>query len=173
MESCSPLICNPPSGASSTAPSVGLCPACGLRAKRVKRLTMEHLLVPGAIPQIGNTQYYFCETPKCPMAYFPYDAHAAVFPKANLRVRIGIKEAEDPVPFCYCFGITRKDVCDEIEQTGKSTVVNRVKAEVKAGNCACEVKNPSGKCCLGSVTRAVQEGLKTIRSFAMADRTHG
>jgi hypothetical protein len=31
---------------------------------------------------------------------------------------------------------------------------------VKAGNCACEVKNPSGKCCLGDVMRAAKDGLK-------------
>jgi hypothetical protein len=31
--------------------------------------------------------------------------------------------------------------------------------EVKAGNCACEMKNPSGKCCLGDVTRTVRDGL--------------
>ena len=149
-----------------TTPSAHVCPLCGHRAKKVERLTMEHLLLPGTIPQIADTQYYFCETPTCPVVYFPYDASAAMFQKMNLRVRVGVKEAEDPVPLCYCFGITRKDVWDEIEQTGKATAVNRVKGEVQAGNCACEVKNPSGKCCLGNVTRAVQEGMKMIRSLS-------
>jgi len=46
---------------------------------------------------------------------------------------------------------------------GKSTVARRIMVEVEAGRCACEVKNPSGKCCLGDVTRTskdrlVQEG---------------
>ena len=166
MESCSPLICKTPSGASPPAPSVHLCPTCGQRTKKVKRLTMEHLLLPGAIPQIGNTQYYFCETPTCSVVYFPYDTSAAEFHKADLRVRVGVKETEEPVPLCYCFGITRKEVWDEIENTGKTTVAGRIKAEVQAGNCACEVKNPSGKCCLGNVTRAVQEGMKMIRSLS-------
>ena len=46
---------------------------------------------------------------------------------------------------------------DEITATGRSTIAERISAEVKAGNCACEVKNPSGKCCLGSVTRVTQD----------------
>ncbi len=50
----------------------------------------------------------------------------------------------------------------EIRSTGKSTVAERITAEVKAGNCACEVKNPSGKCCLGDVTRAVRNGLRVV-----------
>src|SRR6266481_8503338 len=40
------------------------------------------------------------------------------------------------------------------------TVANRIAAEVKAGNCACEVKNPSGKCCLGDVTQAAKDGMR-------------
>jgi hypothetical protein len=49
---------------------------------------------------------------------------------------------------------------DEITATGRSTIAERISAEVKAGNCACEVKNPSGKCCLGSVTRVTQDSLR-------------
>ena len=47
-------------------------------------------------------------------------------------------------------------------ETGRSTIAERIAAEVKAGNCACEVKNPSGKCCLGDVTRTVQD---CVRAF--------
>jgi hypothetical protein len=34
---------------------------------------------------------------------------------------------------------------------------------VKQGNCACEVKNPSGKCCLGNVARVSQECIRAVR----------
>jgi hypothetical protein len=33
----------------------------------------------------------------------------------------------------------------------------RITGEVEAGRCACEVKNPSGACCLGEVNKAVKE----------------
>jgi len=74
-------------------------------------------------------------------------------------VRVGAKETADPIPICYCFGFTRQDIWDEIRSTGKSTVAKRITAEVEAGRCACEVKNPSGKCCLGDVTRTAKDRL--------------
>jgi hypothetical protein len=42
-------------------------------------------------------------------------------------------------------------------------VAERIKAEVDAGHCACEVKNLSGKCCLGDVTRAAKDGLRVMQ----------
>ncbi len=161
MESCCAVT------ESRTAPSVHVCPACGQRARKVERLTMEHLLRPGLIPRIGEPQYYFCETATCPVVYFPYGAGAASFQKPDLSVRVGLKETEDPVPICYCFGITRKEIWDEIDETGASTITNRIKAEVQAGNCACEVKNPSGKCCLGNITRTVKDSLQTLPATAV------
>ena len=134
------------------------------------RLTMEHLLRPALAQRIAETQYYFCETPNCPVVYFSHHPGAPVFRKQDLSVRMGSKETGDPIPLCYCFSITRQAVRDEIQQTGFSTVVSRIKAEVQAGNCACEVKNPSGKCCLGNVTRVVQQGLQTIRPLAGAGK---
>ena len=78
-------------------------------------------------------------------------------------MRVGIKEEEDPIPVCYCFGFTRKEIQREVVETGRSTILDRIKTEVKAGNCACEVKNPSGKCCLADVTRAVKDRLRAGR----------
>jgi hypothetical protein len=94
------------------------------------------------------------------VVYFPFDPQAPTFRREDLLVRVGAKEKGDPIPVCYCFGFTRKDIRDEITETGHSTVAERITAEVKAGNCACEVKNPSGKCCLGDVTRIAKDGLR-------------
>lgn len=149
-----------------TPPSAHVCPACGQRGKKVARLTMEPLLRPSQVERIAETQYYFCEMSDCPVVYFPNDPGAAVFQKQDLSVRVGLKETDDPIPVCYCFDLNREEIWDEIEKTGRSTAVSRIKAEVKAGNCACEVKNPSGNCCLGNITRAVQEGLKRIQTLA-------
>ena len=49
------------------------------------------------------------------------------------------------------------EIRTEIKRTGKSTVLDQVKAQVKADNCYCEVTNPQGSCCLGAVTRFVRE----------------
>jgi len=106
-----------------------------------------------------NTQYYFCDASDCEVVYFALDAKAPTFRREDLVVRVGAKEMADPIPICYCFGFTRQDIWDEIRRMGKSTVAQRITAEVRAGNCACEVKNPSGKCCLGDVARTARDTL--------------
>src|SRR5581483_3379784 len=68
-----------------------------------------------------------------------------------------LKEQEDPIPLCYCFGYTRENVRSDIEEHGATEIPERIKAEVQGGFCACEVKNPSGDCCLGNVVKAIQE----------------
>ncbi len=143
------------------------CPECGSRSKRVDAITVKSLVrhLPfGMLP----AQYYFCEARACDVVYFPSNPDAPTFRQGDLLVRVGLKEKHDPIPLCYCFGVARSDIAEEVRQTGKSTVAEQIKAEVKAGNCACEVKNPSGKCCLGNITRAVQDALRTIQLFATA-----
>ncbi len=139
-----------------TAPAVMACPVSGARSKQVDMLTVSSLVrqLPLGMP---NTEYYFCEAADCDVVYFPFNSQAPLFRRADLLVRVGSKETEDPIPVCYCFGFTREDIQKEITETGDSTVANRISAEVKAGTCACEVKNPSGKCCLGDVTRIVKD----------------
>ncbi len=136
-------------------PQVMNCPVSGTRAKQVDPLTVKSLVrrLPLGMP---SSAYYFCGAPDCDVVYFPANPQAPVFRRGDLLVRVGAKETEDPIPVCYCFGITRRDIQEEVQKTGKSTAAERVRAEVKAGNCACEVKNPSGKCCLGEIARTVQ-----------------
>jgi hypothetical protein len=131
------------------------CPKNGARSKRVDLLTVKGLVrkLPLGMPR---SQYYFCDSPDCEVVYFPLDAEGPVFRKEDLLVRVGAKEKAGLIPICYCFGFTRQDIRDEIRETGKSTVAERIAAEIKAGNCACEFKNPSGKCCLGEITRTAK-----------------
>src|SRR5712671_6540015 len=140
------------------APAVMACPVNGARSKQVDILTVKSLVrqLPLGMP---NTQYYFCEAPGCDAVYFPLDAQAPTFRRGDLIVRVGRKETADPIAVCYCFGFTRKDIQREIVKTGRSTILGRIMTEVKVGNCACEMKNPSGKCCLGDVTRTVKDRL--------------
>jgi hypothetical protein len=144
-----------------TAPEVMACPVNGARSKQVDILTVKNIV--RHIPLgMSNDQYYFCEARDCDVVYFPFDPQAPTFRRQDLVVRVGAKETADPIPICYCFGFTRKDIEDEIAASGRSTVAERISAEVKQGNCACEVKNPSGKCCLGDVTRIVRDHMRAI-----------
>ena len=154
-------------GKSGTAPTVMACPVNGARSKQVDMLTVRSLVrhLPLRMP---GTPYYFCEAADCDVVYFPFDTQAPSFRRADLLVRVGTKERVDPIPVCYCFGFTRKDIQNEITETGRSTIVDRITAEVRVSNCACEVKNPSGKCCLGNVTRVVQDCMRALKGAEVA-----
>lgn len=133
--------------------TAGVCPSCGTKAKSVSTLTVKSLVRDHARVWTDNA-YWFCRTPDCEVVYF---SAKAAFRKSDLKVRVGLKEREDPIPLCYCFRYDRDDVRRDIAAHGKSGIPDRIKTEVQGGFCACEVKNPSGNCCLGDVNRALKE----------------
>lgn len=128
------------------------CGQCGCEGQPVDRITVQALLKPDAQSEVNGSPYRFCETPDCPVVY--YGGDGAQFRKDQLRGRVGLKETEDPVLLCYCFRVTECMIREEIQQTRRSSASIRIRDEVKAGNCRCEVENPSGRCCLGEVIRA-------------------
>lgn len=139
------------------------CPVCGRKGKAVDRITVEHLLKEDRVPEIGKASYLFCETPACGVVYFSTQP-GPVFHKADLRVRVGLKETEAPIPVCYCFGYTERMIFEEIERMGTTTIPDRIRDEIRAGNCRCEVENPRGSCCLGDVGRAVKGGMARYKA---------
>lgn len=155
VEACCEL--HPPTACGPTT-----CPACGALGKLVKRLTLGALLKPEKRAQIPvQEEFCFCRTATCEVVYFRPEQ--VLFRKDDLTVRVGLKEPSNPTaPVCYCFGWTPQKIHTEIETTGKSTVVDQIKAQVKAGNCYCEVTNPQGSCCLGNVAKAVQEAMAEV-----------
>ncbi|MDP3723872.1 MAG: hypothetical protein Q8R91_10345 [Candidatus Omnitrophota bacterium] len=135
---------------------------CGQRGTSVARITLVALLRPEHHPQIpAQEACCFCRTPTCEVVYFA--PGRVVFRKHDLSVRIGLKEPDDPAaPVCYCFGWTPEKIRAELAATGRSTVIDQIKAQVKTGNCSCEVTNPQGSCCLGNVAKAVQQAMASI-----------
>src|SRR5262249_33064258 len=116
----------------------------------------EHMLKPALLSSISPAQqYYFCASQDCPVAYFaPYiDRY---FTKDDLVVRVGIKEKDSARTICYCFNITAQDIQLELAQCGETTIPARIKAATKSSLCACEITNPSGRCCLGDIARVVK-----------------
>jgi len=149
-ESCCEL--HPPSVCGPTK-----CPECRVLGKPVQRITLGALVRPEHRVQIPRQkEFCFCRTPTCEVVYFL--PNQVVFRKTDLSAPVGLKEPRNPgAPVCYCFGWTPQKIQAEIEATGTSTVLDQIKAQVKAGNCYCEVTNPQGSCCLGNVAKAVQE----------------
>jgi hypothetical protein len=138
-------------------PTPGVCPECGRKGAPVERLTMEHLLLDPSVPEIGGERYSFCRTSECDVVYFSNSSAEKRFRKTDLKVRVGIKETNDPIPLCYCFGHTAASIREEIKQTGTSTAVESIRKDIQAARCQCEIRNPSGQCCLGELTLAVRK----------------
>jgi hypothetical protein len=46
---------------------------------------------------------------------------------------------------CYCFGYTTSDIERNIVENGKSTIMEKILSEKKAGGCQCAAKNPKGR----------------------------
>ena len=138
------------------------CPECGALGRPVERLTLGALLKPEKRPHIPKQdRVCFCRTPTCAVVYFL--PGRVLFRKGDLSVPVGLKEPNDPtVPVCYCFGWTPQKIQVELEARGRSTVIEQIKAQVKAGNCYCEVTNPQGSCCLGNVATVVQGALALV-----------
>lgn len=131
------------------------CPACGTVGKPVKPVTLLSLLQPHLQAQVGDEVYRFCASPDCALVYYSADG-AQSFTRADLMVRVGVKERTAPRPLCYCFNHSSESIQEEWVRTGKITALDSIKAEVKAGTCHCEITNPGGGCCLGDITKAVK-----------------
>ena len=152
--------CEPSEGqaCSPVAEEPGVCPCCGKKGKPVTTLTVKSL-VRDHTRVSASASYSFCRTLECDVVYF---ASQVIFHKPDLKVRVGIKETASPILLCYCFDYSREDICHRVG-AGEATVIQeKVRAEVQGGFCACEVKNPSGACCLGDIARAIQQCRKDI-----------
>lgn len=131
------------------------CVRCGSVSRLVTRRTVLLMLRPGLFDRAGEGEYRFCTDSDCRVVYFT-EGEGPCFTTDDLRVRVGLKEREDPVPLCYCFGFDERDAREEIARTGQCSIPRRISALIKQGMCACLERNPSGACCLGEVNRTVK-----------------
>ncbi len=132
------------------------CPMNDQVTKPVGRKTVESLIKPEHAEALTPQPYFFCDAPDCDTVYVSALGDHLVT-KDMLKVRVGIKETEDPIPLCYCFGYDRKAVWDDIRLRGDTDIQKDITQRVRAGECRCEETNPSGGCCLGTVSRAIKQ----------------
>ena len=142
------------------------CPRCGSKGRTVSLATVGSMAKTDVEAlKLSAREYKLCHNWDCPVVY--YAAEISI-ERNELRVPVNFKEKSYEGPVCYCFNHTIASIRGEIESRGHSTASEKIAREVKAGRCACEVKNPAGTCCLGDVLRAVQQvsaasGEKTLR----------
>lgn len=129
------------------------CPRSGTRGLPVDLNTVKALLTSTALTRITGAPHRFCPDPLCEIVYFsPGDTYTV----QDLRVPVWQKEPAGARMICYCFGENETDIRREIEERGASQAAERVRADITAGRCACELRNPRGACCLGDIIAAVK-----------------
>jgi copper chaperone CopZ len=147
------------------------CPKCGKKGKTVKPVTVRALLKDeyateiavaeqsncesGCQPSTGNTGWRFCDSPECDVVYFG-EQNGVTFTKDQLSVSVGVKEKTGERPLCYCFGHSVATITKELRTKGQSDALEDIRRKMKDPGCSCEVKNPSGCCCLGAVARGIE-----------------
>lgn len=149
--------------APDTAP-LAACPSCDARGRRVPVVTLAALVYPEV--ERREEGYRFCATPGCDVAWYG-EASGHVLSVTAARVRIGQKETAPDRHLCYCFGHTARDIEDEVEQTGVSTVFDTIAERCKAGEDRCPTTNPQGSCCLGNVRTAATTAVARHRSNSL------
>lgn len=118
-----------------------ICPVNGKSYQRVDQKTLLHMVKQPWHNNIKDQAWYFCDSPDCDVVYFGPDSD--YYTVADLRVPVAQKSASPNRVLCYCFDITAEDFKQKPTQTRDFVV-----QQTKAGNCACDIRNPSGRCCL-------------------------
>ena len=125
---------------------VETCPACAERGEPVPGQTVKSLLAV-SLRQLREAVYRFCSTRTCAVVYYADDGQH--FKQAMLRERVFQKDPDNPdTPICYCFAYAVGDVTATGEH---DRIVCDIRSGIQAGQCACDLRNPQGTCCLGNV----------------------
>ena len=133
------------------------CPECGKTGKPIQVQTVKSLLSV-SLRQVQDVKYLFCRTQNCPVVYFPNDGEQT-FTVGHIREHVYQKEPEVQAVFiCYCFRYTVGDL-HAASPAGRTAIMDEINTGINAGQCACDLRNPQGSCCLGNV-RGLIKGLE-------------
>jgi len=108
-----------------------------------------------SLRSLAEVDYLFCRTRMCPVVYFASDA-GPTYTTADIRERVYQKDPERHDMFvCYCFRHTVGEI-REASPAVATSLVTDITDGIKAGQCACELRNPQGSCCLGNVRTSIK-----------------
>jgi len=147
-------------GPSSETPERAVCPEDGSKGDPVKRLTVAAQMR-GPVPP--KQEFWLCRSPGCSVVYF--GSEGATVTTDQVHEVPSFKEGGRGLA-CYCFGYLETQIAEEVRASGTSSTVASVEDQVRAGNCACEVRNPSGKCCLKDLKAVVVKAQQNRKELA-------
>lgn len=121
-----------------------ICPECGSTCKSVGMPTLYHQVRFPENQSLITDSYYFCSAKICSVGYFSSAGNA--ISKQHLRIYQAIQNDA----LCYCFDIDAIQYLSALKAHRAEPIKDFVMQPTKAGECACEIRNPSGQCCLAN-----------------------
>ena len=127
------------------------CAQCGTACKSVEMRTVYHHVRFPENQRITSDNYFFCPSKECPAGYF--STAGIIIPSQQLKSHQEIQEDK----LCYCFDIYAADYLNALQTNNAELIKDFVIQRTKSGECACEIRNPSGQCCLAQFKHLEKE----------------
>ena len=133
-----------------------VCPSCKNKAKNIKVITLKSLLKPSTLETLNAKEnHYFCSAKDCAVVYF--DTNNKKYLVSDIKVVVHQKDDSATTPICYCFDWTKEKIKQYVETGINPNPVEHIRENIKENRCGCEVNNPQGSCCLGNVTKFINQ----------------
>jgi len=117
------------------------CPNCGDVCLSVSLKTVIHQVQYPENQCLESDAYALCSNHACHVGYF---SATHVLKKEKLRF---FQVGEESI-LCYCFDISRMTYLSAVKRGESAKIKGFVIAQTKKAACACDILNPSGRCCL-------------------------
>lgn len=137
-----------PSKTCDGTPNQATCPLNGQAYSQVNLRTVLHHVVKPWQRELSSQAYYFCDDPDCEVVYFGDDQQ--LIRQDALRLTVGQKSLSPDRHICYCFDIRLSDLLSENSTVRLKSFVTE---KTRSSTCDCEIRNPSGRCCLKDFPR--------------------
>jgi len=135
--------------------AVNTCPECGRTGKPVQSQTVS-AIVSVSLRVVRDVKYLFCGTHTCSVVYFSADGEQT-FTVEQVREPVYQKEPDaQDVFICYCFRHTVGEL-RAASPEARSVLVDDINTGINAQQCACDLRNPQGSCCLGNVRGMIKK----------------
>ena len=126
------------------------CPECDRNGFQVSRQTLLHQVQFPDNQSLADEAYAYCAGPDCPTGYF---SAADTIPKQRLRA---FRDGQAAM-LCHCFDISRETYRAALADGTAAHIKAFVVRQTREKLCACESRNPSGRCCLADFRRMENE----------------
>ena len=132
------------------------CPVCKILGSRVKRVTVEHLVLEPLRVTVGDSDYYLCMDEVCNIVYYNKDTS---FSKQQVKEPIWFKVDANPKYACYCSKVTEEEVVNAVVNDRADNMKEVLRLTGAMRDAQCEKNNPLGKCCHHIIQNAIDKRL--------------